>query len=168
MTIDLTAVLNGSTDVIELSYEMAPPEDFSDIHFDRPIKISGRVKNMAGYMRLTLDLEVGCKTHCVRCMKEISTTQHPLYERTLVRANQLNSDEGNEEYLVYKGKSFEPDEDIYEAIMVEIPEYPLCNEECKGLCPKCGTDLNEGSCNCTLKEEDPRLAILKKYLTNEQ
>ena len=38
--------------------------------------------------------------------------------------------------------------------------------DCKGLCPKCGKDLNEGKCNCQTKEIDPRLEVLKKFLQN--
>ena len=40
----------------------------------------------------------------------------------------------------------------------------LCSEDCKGLCPKCGRDLNEGECGCDLKEPDPRLAVLAQLL----
>ena len=39
----------------------------------------------------------------------------------------------------------------------------LCKEDCKGLCPKCGCDLNEKECSCTTKEIDPRWAVLKNF-----
>ncbi len=49
---------------------------------------------------------------------------------------------------------FDITEDIREAIMLNLPHFPLCSEECKGLCPQCGKNLNNGSCECT-NEESP-------------
>ena len=47
---------------------------------------------------------------------------------------------------------------------VKFPVRFLCDEDCKGLCPKCGKDLNEGECSCVTKEVDPRLEPLRKLL----
>jgi len=44
----------------------------------------------------------------------------------------------------------------------------LCDEDCKGLCPKCGQDLNQGQCGCVTKEIDPRLAVLQKFLDSKK
>jgi uncharacterized protein len=43
----------------------------------------------------------------------------------------------------------------------------LCSEDCKGLCQKCGADLNHGKCNCPEHEPDPRWAALKKLFDNK-
>jgi uncharacterized protein len=58
--------------------------------------------------------------------------------------------------------------DIYDYAMLAIPMKSLCSEECKGLCPKCGTDLNTGSCSCTQDEEGKNspFADLKKLLNS--
>lgn len=50
---------------------------------------------------------------------------------------------------------------IAEQFHLALPMKPLCSEACKGLCPHCGTNLNTGSCSCSEKWEDPRLAVLK-------
>lgn len=50
---------------------------------------------------------------------------------------------------------------IREQLLLEVPPYPLCREECRGLCPKCGIDRNEESCDCTLTEPDPRWDALR-------
>ena len=52
---------------------------------------------------------------------------------------------------------------MQETIVTELPLRLLCKEDCKGLCPKCGTDLNLGSCSCEHKEIDPRLAGLADF-----
>ncbi|WP_372797222.1 DUF177 domain-containing protein [Pontiella sp.] len=45
-------------------------------------------------------------------------------------------------------------EDLREEIMLHLPAFPLCSEECKGVCPQCGADWNKGSCGCK-KDEGP-------------
>jgi uncharacterized protein len=50
---------------------------------------------------------------------------------------------------------------IREELLLEVPAYPLCSEECQGLCPVCGTDQNEGSCECDTSEVDPRWGPLQ-------
>ena len=45
---------------------------------------------------------------------------------------------------------------------------PLCSEDCQGLCPECGTNLNRGTCQCQRNWEDPRFAALKDLRTNKK
>jgi uncharacterized protein len=54
---------------------------------------------------------------------------------------------------------------IMEQFQLAVPMKPLCREACKGLCPLCGTNQNTGSCDCSQKWEDPRLAALKQFRT---
>ena len=53
------------------------------------------------------------------------------------------------------------------AFLLDMDTKPLCSEDCKGLCPRCGADLNLGPCSCG-KETDPRLAVLAKLLENRE
>lgn len=50
----------------------------------------------------------------------------------------------------------------WEEFALSLPIKPLCRDNCKGLCAKCGANLNDGSCDCVNDEGDPRLAILRK------
>ena len=52
------------------------------------------------------------------------------------------------------------------AFILEMDAKTLCSEDCKGLCPGCGVDLNQGSCTCK-KEVDPRLAVLARLLEKD-
>ena len=49
-----------------------------------------------------------------------------------------------------------------EQLYLALPMKPLCREDCKGLCPNCGTNWNRGTCDCKQGWEDPRLAALNK------
>jgi uncharacterized protein len=59
---------------------------------------------------------------------------------------------------------FEIDDLVREAVILSVPAKPLCSENCKGLCPVCGTDLNRSTCSCAKKDIDPRWDQLKGLL----
>lgn len=72
--------------------------------------------------------------------------------------------------LTLTGETFDTDPILREQLQLNIPMKPLCRPECKGLCPVCGTDRNEGECSCTDQPKDPRwqaLAGLKERLGRE-
>ena len=50
---------------------------------------------------------------------------------------------------------------LWEQFLLALPENPVCSEDCKGLCPTCGIDRNQGTCTCAREEGDPRLAVLR-------
>jgi uncharacterized protein len=50
---------------------------------------------------------------------------------------------------------------VYEQVILALPTRPLCDEECRGLCPQCGVNRNSGQCSCTAEVGDPRLAVLR-------
>lgn len=53
---------------------------------------------------------------------------------------------------------------VRQNILLAIPPYPICRSKCAGLCPQCGQNWNEGPCDCTHEEVDPRLQVLKTLL----
>jgi len=52
---------------------------------------------------------------------------------------------------------------VRETWLLSVPGYVQCSEDCKGLCPSCGTNLNESTCNCSTTETDPRWDALRKH-----
>ena len=58
------------------------------------------------------------------------------------------------------------DELVYAETVSNLPMKHLCREDCKGICQKCGKNLNEGECGCPSKEIDPRLAALAELLND--
>lgn len=57
---------------------------------------------------------------------------------------------------------------VREQFNLALPMRPLCTEDCKGLCPQCGTNRNHNACTCDVKWEDPRLAGLRSLLTDKE
>jgi uncharacterized protein len=56
---------------------------------------------------------------------------------------------------------------LREEVLLALPEYPVCREDCRGLCPTCGRNLNENECDCTVEEIDPRWAVLRERVRGE-
>ena len=72
--------------------------------------------------------------------------------------------EDEDEMTVIPDMKLDLEEFCYDEILLSLPTKFLCDENCKGLCPTCGQDLNQGECSCNEKEIDPRLAALAELL----
>jgi len=59
-----------------------------------------------------------------------------------------------------EGEWLETEPLVAEQVLLQRPTHPLCREDCRGLCPRCGQNLNEGDCGCAEREVDPRWAPL--------
>ena len=68
----------------------------------------------------------------------------------------------------YEGDSLDLDELVREQILLALPSRNLCREDCKGLCQKCGADLNAGECSCEQGETDPRWAALAEFKNRDK
>jgi uncharacterized protein len=73
-------------------------------------------------------------------------------------------DSDDEDFVVLPKttQEYEIDQRIREAIILELPLKPLCSETCLGLCPMCGTNLNESECECTPDKTDERWESLRQ------
>jgi len=163
MVLDIGALLRGEKDTVDIDYMIDPPEDFDDIHFTGKVSVKGRVRNMAGYMTLEVTALLPFSTHCARCCREIVREFRLDFSKCIAGKNTLQN-EDNDDYIIIEKNCVDIDPALLEAILLEFPMTFLCKEDCRGLCPKCGKDLNEGDCSCPKKEIDPRLEILKKLL----
>jgi DUF177 domain-containing protein len=68
----------------------------------------------------------------------------------------------------YRGETIDLGELLREQFYLALPMKPLCSEDCTGLCPQCGTNLNRGTCDCRPAWEEPRLAGLKALLDDKK
>ena len=107
------------------------------------------------------------KLTCARCLEEFD---RELDNSTdfIVCSKQWHDErravEDNEEYVFFQGSDLQADvsDMVRQAVIMSMSMKPLCSEDCKGLCPSCGTNLNESSCDCKSGKVDPRWDALKK------
>jgi uncharacterized protein len=118
-------------------------------------------------IRLKGDLSTRLQLNCARCLEPV--TQDVARSFDLLYRPQ-GSDAGHAELSVtdaeaeigyYTGQGIELNDVVREQILLAVPLRVLCTEQCKGLCPHCGKNLNEGHCSCAEPLEDPRWAALK-------
>lgn len=67
------------------------------------------------------------------------------------------------DFAYYEEDIIDLDALVFEQVMLHMPIKPLCAESCKGLCPRCGIDLNKATCRCQAETFDERLAALKRF-----
>ncbi len=126
--------------------------------FDEPIRWSVEVTNTGDAFLVTGTAEVLAKTSCARCLDEVSLPLFGEIEGYYLIDPQDSApedmDEDEFEYLP-ADHSIDVSPLIQAALLLEVPYVPLCKDDCKGLCPECGANLNEGPCGCEQsKEED--------------
>jgi uncharacterized protein len=110
------------------------------------------------------------KLQCSRCLKEfehkVNSTIDIVYNTmeapSAVKEKELTQEEGNTQYLA--GDEIDINGVLVEQLSLDMPTQPVCSESCKGLCPKCGRDLNQGKkCSCPdTGHVDSRFAKLKE------
>ena len=114
-------------------------------NFSDGAEIEGSVFNRAGIVTLKEKVHTVITTQCDRCLRSVRCDLGFDFEHILVRS--LNG-EDNDEYIVTNGDVLDTDALAVSDIILCMPTKILCREDCKGLCQKCGADLNEGSCGC--------------------
>jgi len=107
-------------------------------------------------------LQTQVQMTCVRCLEPFSYPLEIEMEERYVFSRQ----EGDKDpvYLVSADGMVDIAEPVRQQIWVSLPLQPLCRPDCQGLCPHCGTNLNNGACTCQEEVIDPRLVCLKDLL----
>ena len=118
--------------------DILKPEDLDleieNIEFTTPVEIKAYVSKITNVVTVDMKLQAKFHTICSRCLEGI--------ELNLERGLKFNYPVKNEQDTI------ELDEDIRQELVLNYPLRTLCNPDCRGLCPKCGRNLNEEDCDC--------------------
>ena len=129
----------------------------STLSFSEPLKVEGRVYNIGGTLEISAEVTGEYTTECSRCGQMVTKKlSSELFES-------VNNDfsDIDEECIRVSGDVIDISGSIDACIFGSIPLQFLCKEDCKGLCHKCGIDLNKNECNCEEEVYDPRFAIFR-------
>lgn len=128
-----------------------------------PVQAEGSVTNHAGALVLEGTARSVLRLTCDRCGKEFS--REKVVPLDSLVAQELE-DEETDDILLLDGTVLDLDEVVSTAFILAMDTKNLCSDDCKGLCAKCGADLNLGPCGCR-PDVDPRLAALAQLLDKE-
>ena len=111
--------------------------------------------------QIILDVESGIPANltCDRCAREFNSIISSNFRLVYLFRTHHDETEGDFEdvkYLHPDTDKIELDEDVRDFAILAVPMKKLCAENCKGLCPRCGKNLNDGPCNCREENFDPR------------
>jgi len=166
MKIDLTNLFNGNDEVISIDY-ILNLENLLYSNYN-PIKngvhIKGSVYQKAEVVYLTLNAAFVFNGVCDRCAEDFEKNMSFNLNKILVQT--LANDVDYDDYIVANNSVLDLDELIEEEVQLFLPSKMLCSPDCKGLCTKCGKNLNLGKCDCK-SEVDPRMAALLQLLDEE-
>lgn len=162
MIIELEPVFNndGASFSFDYEFSLSSLEVSGGFPIQKPVRVKGEVKNNTGIVTLSATALVTYCSPCDRCAEEVVRDFSFSVEHNLIAS--LN-DETNDDFLQVSDMRLDLDELVTEDINLSLPTKFLCTEECKGLCPQCGKNLNLGPCDCK-KPIDPRLEGLLQFL----
>ena len=144
------------------SYRVVQPVSLDfDIHKDKDrFRLEGTVRT---------ELELACS----RCLEPFrlpvdaafDLRYHPASEMSSVEESGIEEEDLETSY--YRDEQIDLNELMREQFYLALPMKPLCQDGCRGLCPHCGTNLNQGACDCAAEWKDPRLAPLEAIKRNQ-
>lgn len=132
----------------------------NDASFISPVHVKGKVENRTGVVSLDANAYFDYGTECALCASPVLRHARVPVKHFLI--SEMH-DEDSDIFIPVENMRLNLDELVAEDIYLAIPTRVLCKEDCKGLCPICGADLNEGDCGCK-KPIDPRLEALNRLL----
>lgn len=142
--------------------------DLSDLQFGaccpvrEPVSASGVVRNTAGVLVMTGGITARLYGVCDRCAREfVRDVEYPI---DAILVSELQDEENEEEWVFpLEGDSADLEDIVRTIFVLNMDSKLLCKPDCRGLCCRCGKNLNDGSCACQ-KEPDPRFAVLQQLL----
>ena len=145
----------GAREDVDLSVEMEELQTSGGVVPEgTPVTFVGAVEKIEGGMVATGHVHTSWEGECRRCLGvargNIDIDVREVFE--------LEPVEGESYKLEHDSVDLEPV--VREAVMLELPIAPVCSEDCKGLCPNCGINRNEATCDCDTEVKDPRWAVL--------
>ena len=165
MRLDLRSIIHvpGASLPFQFELDLSGLDFYGEKPFAHPVRVSGAVRNMADALLLEGTAETTLELQCDRCLKPFS--QELTLPVSTLLAEELEDEENDEIVLLENGEA-DLDEIFTTALVLSMDAKHVCSEDCKGLCPTCGANLNDGPCGCR-KEIDPRLAALAQLLDKE-
>ena len=162
------AAMPGYRARFDYTIDLSQEEVGFEFPFQHPVRLEGEVSDDEGAITLSATIQARVTTRCARCGKPVEYDKETDVEFLLVKELQGDEDDLRDDICLVESDVVELDEILIPELLLDMEMSVVCDEDCKGLCFKCGKNLNEGDCGCITKEIDPRLAVLQKFLDNNK
>ncbi len=161
---NLSSILNGKRQTLNIESEFETMELKNDqgLHYLSPLIINGIIRKSSDSIRMNLNIKAKVAVPCSRCLEEAEYPIDMEAEVVLLTEDTVSWEDEYDSFIIENDEIDLIDIATLE-ILQEILVQPLCGEDCQGICPSCGKNLNTEECNCE-KETDSRFDILKELL----
>jgi uncharacterized protein len=128
-----------------------------------PVEVAVDVAGVVDGLLVTGEVSAAVRLSCVRCLSDVGDELHVPVEELFVLDPAAADDEG---YTIQAGELLPLETMARDALVLAFPAAPLCRPDCAGLCPTCGADRNESTCDHT-EAVDPRWAALAQLVERD-
>ena len=176
MEIHIDQLIDGE---LRLEFE-EKPESFpvlaemiksGEFDFPAPVKTRLRAFRIGDIIEVEGIFETAVRLACGRCLKEFEiqlasqialtyTCEH-IENREDLSRDEIELSPEDAGLITFSGDRIDLREGVQEQVVMALPVRPLCREHCRGLCPQCGADLNNGDCSCDQAPRNTQFAALK-------
>lgn len=155
--LDLKGLFSGRE--TKVAFDRSFPLEYAlcDVHGAGECRVCGTLSDYSGVLQFDAEFTFPYVAECARCLRQVRQELRFRVDRPVSEREQ---EEG--ETVLQKEDVIDLSELMLEGIDEHLPGKHLCSDACKGLCPFCGTDLNEATCSCK-RPPDPRLAGLSEF-----
>ena len=143
-----------------------------------PVNVSGSLSRQGKDVFLSLSLKGEVQTCCTRCLDPLRIAFDEVFLYLFSASQDIEhpseQEDSDLEYLIVNVPSLEQTlditEQVWESLILSLPQNPKCREECLGLCPFCGKKLENGGCDCVASSQDEKqtgFSVLRGMLSDE-
>jgi uncharacterized protein len=161
MEIDISDILasNGAGMKVEWTGALPQREPADGCVIEGDVSFSGTLTNNSGIIYMEGRFEASYKSACYRCLNEVSRKLRLKIRESFT----AGADAEENDTYPFEGKVLDISKALNDNIILNLPMKHLCTEQCRGLCSKCGNNLNDVQCGCTDDAIDPRLEGLSRF-----
>ncbi|MBQ0111055.1 MAG: DUF177 domain-containing protein [Oscillospiraceae bacterium] len=148
MLVDLKPLFYGESESIDITCELDYSDEtlLSGKPLVKPVKLEGEIKRRAGVVFFDATALVTVTAPCDRCCTECDEVLTLKLSQVIVK--QLENEDDSDSYVLSPDMKIDLYDFIFGETVMNLPSLHLCKDDCKGLCPDCGANLNTQNCNC--------------------
>lgn len=164
MSIDLSNLFSKDETIYSFKGEIVGSDlNLREFEVLDPIKYKGEICKINREYIINIFTYYTFKTNCDRCLNSTLKNVKSSLSAKLEDYKKMQEEDEEEDIIYYKNDVLDIEKHVLMEVLSSLPMKTLCKEDCKGLCPLCGTDFNKKSCDCIVENIDPRFEKLKNF-----
>ncbi len=170
MLVDLSGILKSNGAKIDINTSILLPDtDFLGemFSFNKPVCVKGSIFNDGETLEFNANIKGSTNVVCSRCLAPLEYEFDFDFTEYLKQQDGMTDVDDESDIILFSGNSIDISDIILNNFLTGMPGKYLCSESCKGVCPDCGANLNVEQCSCNKDNIDPRFAVLKELLKND-